>query len=410
MDIYFARQPILDKNLRVFGYELLFRPGPDAQGAGNLRDIDGDYATSVVLAAASVGGLENVTGGTYAFVNFTENLLLEGIATLHPPNYLAIEVLEEIRVNERVLDAVRELREKGYLIALDDYVYQAGDEPFLELSDIIKVEVDGSAESYENLQTVIAKVDSDRCQILAEKVETQEIFDKSAKMGCTLFQGYFFAKPKTMMRKTVSSLKINRLRLMQEVIRPDIDKEAVADIIKSDVSLTYKILRLVNSAYFGIRNKISNINHAVVFLGSDELKKWVTYVTLTELNEDKASEIIIMSVVRGYFCETVAKMTHMEQDADAYFLIGLFSLLDTIVEAPLEECLKTITIPPLTREVLLEKDHSGREPLDLIIALENGNWDEVGRISKELGLDERNISTIYLDSIKQVRQFYGPTD
>lgn len=404
MDLYFARQPILDHNLKVFGYELLFRSNPHKASAEELPQADGDYATSVVLEAVSTNGIETITGGAYAFVNFTRNLLLDGVATLYPQKYLVVEVLENIKLDEGILEAVRALREKGYLIALDDYVYRPGDEPLLKMSDIVKLEVDGSDAAYKNLQTVAKKVNPKRCRLLAEKVETEEVFHKAAALGCTLFQGYFFAKPKTLSQKTVSPLKINQLRLVQEVMKTETDYEIVADIIKNDVGLSYKILKLANSAYFGVRRKISSVRHAVVFLGANELKKWATYISLAEMNGNNSAELIEMSMIRAYFCESAAKSLGREKDTDAYFLAGLFSLLDTIVESPLDVCLKTIAVPPETHTALLEKDNPGRHILDLIIAIENGKWEDVSRLSERLGLSESEVSTAYMHAIEQVRK------
>lgn len=404
MDLYFARQPILDRDLKVFGYELLFRSSPQKATAGELSQEVGDYATSVVLEAVSTNGIETITGGTYAFVNFTRGLLLDGVATLYPNQYLVVEVLENIKVDEEVLAAVQALRENGYLIALDDYVYRPGDEPLLKMSDIIKLEVDGSDAAYENLQIVAEKIDLARCRLLAEKVETEEVFHKAAAMGCTLFQGYFFAKPKMLSQKTVSPLYMNQLRLVQEMMKNEIDYTAVSDIIKNDVGLSYKILRLVNSAYFGSRSKIANVHHAVVFLGTNELKRWTAYIALTEINDNNSSELIIMSMVRAYFCDSTAKRIGKEKDADAYFLAGLFSLLDTIVESPPEVCLKAIVVPPVTREALLGKDNPGRYLLDLIHAIENGEWENVSRLSRLLGLPETEVSSTYLDAIRQVEE------
>lgn len=407
MDAYFARQPILDQNLQLFGYELLFRSNPKAHTSGVMPTVDGDYATASVLEAVNINGIEKITSGSYAFVNFTKRLLLDGIATLYPKEYLAVEILEDIRVDETLLEAVRNLRSAGYLVVLDDYIYRPGDEPLLEMSDIIKVEVDGSSAAYSNLHTIAKKVNLKRCKLLAEKVETQEVFDKAAQMGCTLFQGYFFAKPKTIAKKTVSPLKVNQLRLIQEIMKPDIDFKAISNIIKNDVGLSYKLLRLVNSAYYGVKHEISNINQAVVYLGKAELKKWLTFTSLAEISDNKPSELIIMSMTRAYFCEQVAKLTRKFRDADAYFLAGLFSLLDTITDSTLESCLETVMIPPVAVKALLEQDNPGRYALDLIISLENGNWEQVGRLGLKLNLDESQISDIYVDAIDWARQFAG---
>ncbi|HBR01306.1 MAG TPA: hypothetical protein DD738_01685, partial [Ruminiclostridium sp.] len=190
MNAYFARQPILDEDLNLFGYELLFRPNPQTNTSGKNIVVDGNSATSSVLNAIEWGGIEKVTGGTHAFVNFTEQLLLAGLPTLYPNQHLVVEVLETVRINPQVLEAIRQLKEKGYIIALDDYEYRANDQYLLSLCDIVKVEVDGSAKSFQNLQRVVQAVNLQQCRVLAEKVETQQDFEESKALGCTLFQGY----------------------------------------------------------------------------------------------------------------------------------------------------------------------------------------------------------------------------
>lgn len=405
MDAYFARQPILDQNLQLFGYELLFRSSPQSHTSGSMPMIDGDRATASVLDAVNLNGIEKITGGSYAFVNFTKRLLLDGIATLYPREFLAVEILESIHVDAEVMAAIAELKESGYLIALDDYVYRPGDDALISMCDIIKVEVDGTADSFRNLNTVLKKADMRRCRILAEKVETQEVFERASAMGCSLFQGYFFAKPKTIAKKTVSPLRVNQLRLMHEVTKKDIDFRTISDIIKNDVSLSYKTLRLVNSVYYGIRHEIKNINQAVVFLGKNELKKFLSFTSLSEVGDNKPPELVIMSMTRAHFCEQVAKLTRRKKDTEAFFIAGLFSLLDTLTDTPLENCLETISVPPVSYAALLEEDNPGRHALDLIVAIEKGEWEQASCLGELLGLDEAEISDIYLEAIDWAQQF-----
>lgn len=407
MEAYFARQPIMDVNLRLFGYELLFRPNMQSPDSGTMVHLDGDRATTTVLDAASWAGIEKVTGGKRAFVNFTHHLLLEGVATLYPKQYLVVEILENIRIDHQVLDAILSLKRQGYLIALDDYRYKKEDAALLKIADIVKVEVDGSDAAYQNLRQVLRAVNLNRCNVLAEKVETQEVFERTKMMGCTLFQGFFFARPKTISEKIVSPLKMNQMRLMREISRPDMDFDILANIIKNDVGLTYKTLRLVNSAYYGLRNEVKSINQAVVILGRDEMRKWLTVSALCELCDDKPSELAIMSLTRAHFCELVALETRRYRNAEAYFLAGLFSLLDALTDTTLESCLESMTVPAATKLALLGGNNDGRDLLDLIVALEQGDWDIVVRLSKKLRIKEDLVAKIYLQAIDWAHSFIG---
>lgn len=400
MNTYFARQPILDKNQLLHGYELLFRPDPKAETSGDIPIRDGDSATASVLNAVSQRGLSSVTGGKRAFVNFTGRLLLEGIPTLYPKEYLTVEVLESVKTTEALIDAILDLRQRGYTIALDDYIIKKDNEKLLDLADIIKVEVNEDERSIQNIRKVAAKINRRKSILLAEKVETKEMFEVSKALGCSLFQGYFFARPVTELEYTVSSLRINHLRLIREVSHPHVDFGAIADIIKQDTGLSYKILRLVNSAYFGLRNEVKSIHQAVVYLGTTELKKWVSFVTLTGICMDKPSELILMSLVRAHFCEMVAEAIGSKKSMDAFFLTGMFSLLPSMIDVDMKTALSGITVPAITRTALLRGGNKARYAVDLIAALERGDWDSVAPLCEDIGLDAARVPDFYYDSLQ----------
>lgn len=244
-----------------------------------------------------------------------------------------------------------------------------------------------------------------RCRLLAEKVETEEMFEKSKDLGCTLFQGYFFAKPKTIASKAVSPLKINQLQLIRESTKRDVDFEKLATIIKNDVGLSYKTLRLVNSAYYGLQNEVKSINQALTILGLVEMRKWLTFSSMSELCEDKPSELVIMSLARANFCEQAAKATGRQRDANNYYLAGLFSLLDTLMDTDLEKCLSSVTIPAATKRALLEEGNDGRNMLNLIVALERGDWPTVATHSAIFGLDEGQVSDMYMKAIAWAQSY-----
>ncbi|MDL2252877.1 HDOD domain-containing protein [Ruminococcaceae bacterium OttesenSCG-928-I18] len=404
MNAYFARQPILDTNQKLHGYELLFRPDPQASTSGDMPSRDGDAATASVLEAISSKGIETVTGGKRAFVNFTERLLLDGVATFYPKEYLTVEVLESIETTSDVLDALTDLKQKGYTVALDDYVYHSSNKRLLELADIVKVEAyDDSA--LENIRVVASHIHSRHCQLLAEKVETEEMYQQVKALGCTLFQGFFFAKPALMLEHTVGSLRINHLRLIREATRPNVDFALIADIIKQDPGLSYKLLRLVNSAYFGIRNEVKNIRQAVVYLGALELKKWISFVTLTGLCVNKPSELVLMSLIRAHFCEQVAMISGHRRDSEAFFLAGMFSLLDAMIDADMETALSKMSVPQITREALLEGGTPAATAIALITKLENGEWDDVTGCCEKLNIDPSQVSEIYYNALHWANAF-----
>lgn len=405
MDAYFARQPILDERNKLFGYELLFRPNPKVNSSGDNILVDGDKATISILNAVDWGGIERITGGTHAFINFTEQLILDDVAAMYPKEHLVVEVLETVNITPAVLNALRALKDKGYIIAADDYEHQENHQELLDLCDIIKLEVDGSAKAWHNLERVSASIDHSRCRLLAEKVETEEIVEQAKVMGCTLFQGYYFAKPKLVMEKTINPMRFNQIRLMREIAKPDADFAAMADIIKQDLGLSARTLRLVNSAYYGLENEVKNITQAVALLGENEMRRWIIFTSLNDMCDDKPAELVVMSMVRARFCEQVAKVTKRGRDAEAYFLAGLFSLLDVLTDTSLEQCLSRMRMPQKTEAILLEQNADDRMVLDLIIAMENSDWAQVSTLCSRLGLKEDAVSDIYMDAIQWSQQF-----
>ena len=402
MDAYFARQPILDSNLKLYGYELLFRPSPHSNSSGSNILLDGDRATSSVLSAMEWSGIEKVTNKKPAFVNFTERLLLDGIALLYPKEYLVIEILEHIEIHAGILEAVKNLKDKGYTIALDDYEFCDGHSELLPLCDIIKVEVDGSDKSYANLERITKAVNLNKCRLLAEKVESGEVYDKARQLGCSLFQGYFFARPKLLAEKTVNPIKVNQLRLISEVNRPNTDFNSLAKTIKSDMALTYRIMQIANSPYYGLKNRVENINQAILMLGTDDIKKWLIFSALNNLCDDKPSELIILSLTRAFFGEQLAQKLGHGADAEAYFLAGLFSLLDTLTDTALETCLHNMPLADITRRMLLDVDNSDghRDILELIMAIEHGDWLQVELFCQKWGSSKGQVSDTYMQAIQ----------
>jgi EAL and modified HD-GYP domain-containing signal transduction protein len=400
MQVFFARQPILNQNLQLYGYELLYRGSTHAADA---PADDGDAATVAVVEGLQARGIESITRGKKAFINFTRNLLLSGIAAYFPPKNIVVEVLETVEPSPELIDALMELKSKGYTLALDDFAFRAELVPLMKLADIIKLDyMDDKVSDY--VRAVRAHTDQTKCTLLAEKVENKQVFETAREHGCRLFQGYFFAKPSATTEKTVGVMRSSSMRLVAEVNREDVNFNAVTDIIKQDVGLSYRLLKLVNSPYFGITREITDLKKAIVFLGHNELKKWISYVALFSMADNKPPELLEMSMVRARFCETVAAGLAMPRDA--FFLGGLFSMLDAMLDAPIEDTIKDIRLPETTYAALCGEQGALRATLDLIIALENGDWDEVERLRGRPGFDELDFSKLYADALEWTARLY----
>ncbi|MFH1139106.1 MAG: HDOD domain-containing protein [Pseudomonadota bacterium] len=396
MEQFVARQPIFDRNLNVFAYELLFR-----SRLVNFFDFnDGDQASRQVIANSFlVFGIERMTVGSKAFINFTRGLLVDGYALALPPEWVVVEILEGILPDPEVLAACRELKAKGFTLALDDFVYDPVYEPLLDLADIVKVDF---LISPEKERARLAKLLEKRgVTLLAEKIETRAEFEQALEMGFSLFQGYFFQKPVTLSQKDIPSLKLNNLRILSEVNAAELDFDGLAEIIGTDLSMSFKLLRYVNSAFFGYHSKIESIKHALAMMGENEVKKWVSLLSLAGLADDKPAELVTSSLIRAKFCEKAAPLIGYGGRDSELFLMGLFSLLHAIIDQPLDTVLEGIPLAEDLKDALLGRKPPG--PLRLLLAVvqawEKGDWVILGKIAQKLRLKENDLPEIYFEAV-----------
>lgn len=408
MDVFLARQPIFNGNQEVFAYEILYRSSLENTYTG----IDGDNATAnVLINTFQTFGISNLTNGKPAFINFTEKFIKDEVALLFGKGSLVVEILETIKPNKDIIKKCKELKDKGYTLALDDFVYKPGYEPLIELADIIKVDFMNSSE-IEILQ-LVKKVKKSNITLLAEKVETRDIFEFAKLLGFKLFQGYFFSKPEVLTSSILSPLKVNCLLLMSKVNEDNIDFDVLADIISRDLSLTYYLLKLVNSSAFGFRTKINSVKHAIVILGEIEIRKWIMLVALNGMGKDKPDEIVRLSLIRAKFAELISSKTMLSHRADDLFLAGLFSLIDVILNRPLEEILNEIKLNNDIKEVLLDGTGELSSIYNLIISYEKGSWDDIKLQAELLDIDYKEIIDSYLDTLtwynKVINSHQNPT-
>ena len=294
MDVFLARQPILNKFNKLFGYELLFR-----NSEKNIYQAeDGDKATIEVIKNSFVNiGIHEVTGGKKAFINFTENILKSDIFMVLPPETVIIEILEDIEPTEEIIDLCKNLKKQGYLIALDDFVYSSKYIKLIDIADIIKVDFK-ITKGYER-RKVIEKVNSPHIKFIAEKVETMEEFHEAVSFGYTYFQGYYFSRPLIVSGKRISENNIVYMKLLKEISSGSFDIDRIEGLIKKDVSLSFKLLKLINSANYVFRSKIKSIKQALSLLGEKEIKKWLYLIVFKTLGEDKPEVIVIESLTRA---------------------------------------------------------------------------------------------------------------
>ena len=263
MKKFVARQPIFDPHQKVYAYELLFRSGMD-----NFFDAsDPDQAsTSVIVDRLLLMGMEKLTGGDRAFINCTRNVLIKGYAALLPKDKVVVEILESVEPDDEVVGACLRLKRAGFMLALDDFIYEERLEPLLPLVDFVKVDFRETTER--DRRALVEKLSPRGIKMVAEKVETRSELQQASEMGYTYFQGYFFSKPEIIVAKDIPGYKLNYLRVLQAVNQPEINLVELENIIKLEASLTYKLLRYLNSAFFGFRTEIRSIHHALALLGA----------------------------------------------------------------------------------------------------------------------------------------------
>lgn len=401
MEIYVARQPIFNRNQEVFAYELLYRSGVNKF----YSSLNGDQASfEVITNSFLLIGLETLTRGKKAFINFTKNLLENDVATLLPNEAIVIEILQDIEPDEKTLNACRKLKELGYYLALDDFSYNEKLLPLIDLVDIIKV--DFLKTEKKEREAVIRKVGKHKKRFLAEKVETRDEFNQALEMGYSYFQGYFFSKPLILSGRDIPGFKIIYLKILQEINRQDLDYDRLEDYIKMDVSLSYKLLKFINSLSFGFRNEIRSIKQALVLLGQKELSKWLSLIALRGIGDNKPDELIITAICRARFCELIAPRIGLKDRSSDLFLMGMFSLIDAFLDRPLPDILAELPISDDIKLALLGGKSRFRDVYELILAYESGDWEQLAFKTALLEVAEIDVRECYLSALEMSNQIF----
>lgn len=372
MQIYLARQPILDRQQNVYGYELLFR-----SGLQNFYDhTNGDSATSTVLSHSFFSiGIEEVTRGKMAFINFTRNLLLNEIVTLFPKEQMAVEIVDSNAPDKELVATCEKLKRLDYKLVLDDFVFKPQFEPLLDLVDIVKINF--LTTHFEEKQEAVARLSTKNIDFLAKKVETQADFDLAVNLGYSYFQGYFFSKPAIITGRNIPAYKMNHLRILQSIHQPKLDYDRLERIFRQDVALSFKLLTYLNSAFFGLQAQIKSIRHALHMLGLQEAKKWLTLIAMSSMGKNKSEELVVSSLFRANLCEMLAPLVGIPEHAEELFLVGLFSMIDAFLDQPMPQVLKHLPLSDEVKYALLGEPGTYFDVLSLVIAYEKGDWNRV---------------------------------
>jgi len=390
---YLARQPILNRARELFAYELLFRDGLQNSCDG----LDLELASTSVLDTSFLIGFEKITAGHRMFINCPRDFLLRDYISLFPPNSAVVEILETIKPDQEVIDACKRLKQAGYTIALDDFVDSPDQAPLVALADIIKV--DFRLTGREEQHAIVSRHAGKKIRMLAEKVETQEEYAAGMEMGYSLFQGYFFCRPEMLQHRALPSFKLAYLELLRAATAPEFDIQELALKIKHEASLTFRLLRYLNSAAFGLRSEIRSVPHALSLLGERELRKWIAVVSVGVLADGKPDELMIVPLVRGRFCETLAPLAGMPGHANDLFLMGLLSVMDAILDQPLESILADLPVRQEIKDALQARTGLYWQLLELAIAHERADWEKASALVSETGMKEEQVSAMYVSAV-----------
>lgn len=391
-DVLVGRQPIYNRTLDVVAYELLFR-----NSAENRAHVtNGDEATGQLLLNALVEiGLENLVGHQLAFINFTRRYLMdEGLLPLDK-SQIVLEVLEDIEPDDEFIQALRRVSAAGYHIALDDFAFSEKYEALVAVARTVKLDV--RALNRQQLQEHVSLLRQRGVQhLLAEKVETREDFEFCKQLGFDLFQGYFLSRPLIVTGKTVPGNRLVALELLSQLQDPKVRLEQLDTIVGRDVTLSFKLLQCVNSSALGLRRKVESIRQAISLLGFDRLRMLVSLITLSGFTETPQA-VMTAALVRGKMCELLGCRLKRD-DASSFYLAGLFSLLDVLLNRPLVEIITALHLADDVKDAILNQDGAIGEVLRCVIAVERTEWDGTGF----LGLTPTQIQQAYLQAIAAV--------
>ncbi|MGI9320123.1 MAG: EAL and HDOD domain-containing protein [Thiogranum sp.] len=388
-DIFIGRQPIYDRNLGVYAYELLFR----SEQSETADITDGDKATSDVIVNTFLEiGLDNIVNKRPAFINLTRSFFVNHQTISLPKDRVVLELLEDIEADEEVIEGVKRLSEQGYTIALDDFIYHESLKPLVKLANLIKIDI--MSLDRDEIRDHVLALRKHPVKLVAEKVETQEDFNYCLDLGFDYFQGYFFAQPKVIRGRRLPNNRIAILNLLRHLQDPDITPGQLEDLIAQDLTFSYRILRYVNSASYALSRNIESIQQAVVILGLQTVNSWTTLLAMSQV-DNKPTELVITAMVRGKMAEELAKAQKCHCP-ETFFTVGLFSALDALMDNSMEEILTQLPLADHISNALLHRQGIHGEILSCVLAYERGEWEQV----KSSTLSMARIRDCYLSALQ----------
>ncbi len=400
MDHFLTRHAIFDRESKVYAYEISFRS--DLEELAQKKPKEDQKASKVLTESFFTLGIESITDGKPAFVRFTQNLIISEFALMFPKELIAVIIGEEVAASGKVIEAVKELKNNDYMIVLNDFSFNQNSAKLTPYADMVIIDTDKVGDFIK--KSIIKRLQPQGIKCLVKNIESQALFYKAFPQGFDYFQGNFFSKPVLVEKKDVPVSKFNFLEMLKEITQPEFDFNKIENIVKRDVSLTFKLLKMINSSAYGIKNEVKSIKQALVLLGANEVKKWVTLVILSNIGDDKPDELMKKALVRAKFLELISPAAGFANEASDIFLVGMFSLMDTLMGQPLESILAGLPLAAEIKNTLLGKDSPYKNIFQMVLSYEEGEWDKVKSLAAEAKIEEDPLPAHYKTSIEWVNQ------
>jgi len=391
-DIYVARQPIHDRDMRVYGYEVLLRCTHPSRAGIEDHDLASSQA---VINSLFNTGLEQLVGSHRAFVMLNEKLMLDEQLPPMTPGRIVLEIPWDTRPTPARVEGLERLRARGYMIAIDGFKPEPDKEPFLALADIVKLNLQDY--SGEALTRAIQNLGTRRPKLLADKIQTHEQFQLAREAGMDYFQGFFFSRPNPVRGRAQQANRPLLLRIFETLQDESRGIDAIEQLIVQDATLTYKLLRYINSASYALRRQIDSVREALLLIGTTAVRNWASLILMSRMSDNKPHELLDIALIRARMGETLSRDFRVSSPSQM-FTVGLFSTLDALLDTPMAELLDSIALNSQVKLALLDRDGPMGELLGQIVAYQDADWDRV---------DPRRIDALrdaYMEAVQWVRQ------
>lgn len=396
--MFIARQPIFNKVMEVYGYELLFREGSDST---NFTGASATHATASVISSLFESGIDQIVDDKRAFINFDAEFINSDLPELIESHRLIIEVLEDVIVDAQLIERLTSLKKKGYRIALDDFVSSYNDYPLVSIADIIKYDL-----MVTPLHSIAGEVKMALAQnkvLLAEKIETEAEFIEAKNMGFSLFQGFFFSKPSIIGKANhKANTKVQYSRIISELVKDEPSYQILAEIIEKDVNLAYRVMRIISNRAGD--DLVYSIKRALTYMGLKEIERWINILMMQDLGSNKPKELMILSLVRTKFAESIAIHANLKKYKYEASMMGLFSTIDAMLDQNMSEALEGISLPKSIKDSLIEHEGILMPIFNLVVAYEHGDWERAYELVQSLKLNEEDLFDSYMDAVRWARE------